>query len=292
MEVPAGDASGEWAGWQPCEDPCAGLDLATCQATSGCQPVWGAEPCVCADGSMSCACTAVAKYMGCASATPPTSCTGDGECGAGSHCSTSDGDCMPLPGCNPDGACPAVCAGTCVPDGYPSDCFGIGDESACIGRADCEPVYAGSRCTCDAQGCGCLDYTFDSCRPRPTPPPTCLPPGAPADFVGTWKSIDGGIPRTYVLDAGGTFEVDDAVAPCPPDAACFWSGIVHNRGKWGPALLGTLGAYVQLEYEQPLKTWEGLRFPTLLTAKSCGPRQALVEADTGRAFARAPVLMP
>jgi hypothetical protein len=43
-------------------------------------------------------------------------CYSDEDCGSESHCSTSDGDCQPPPGCGDQLACPAVCYGSCVPD--------------------------------------------------------------------------------------------------------------------------------------------------------------------------------
>jgi hypothetical protein len=269
----------------PSTDPCLGLDEKTCGATPGCRPIYGGVPCDCGvqpDGtSPPCACPEIAAYRGCAGTASPPRCVGDAECGPGAHCSTDDGDCGPPPGCAENGVCPAVCGGVCVPDddckpdasgACRSSCAAIGDERTCVARADCEPVYVGSRCFCDPQGCGCLDYTFDACRPRPLPPPTCVP----TEIQGAWSS-DLAPRRVYTFNKDGSFAVSDAIAPCPKDALCIWSGILVNQGKWFVDASGAIG----LAY-QALQKADGLVFPTTLTLKGC----LLVEADTGRVFSR------
>src|SRR5262249_18020141 len=159
--------------------------------------------------------------------------------------------------CKPDAA------GVCRPS-----CAATGDERACIARADCEPVYVGKDCSCDAQGCACLDYAFELCRAEPSPPPPlCMPGGV----TGTWSS-DLAPRRCYTSDRDGSFSVSDAVAPCRMAAVCIWSGIVVNRGKW---TVDAAGVVVTLAY-QPIQTFDGLVFPTSLYVKSC----LLVEADT------------
>ncbi len=81
------------------------------------------------------------------------SCFGDEECGAGAHCSTSDGECLPSPGCTGDMACPQVCAGRCVMDN---------DSCSAV---DCGP---GSHCE---EQC----YPCDSTDPTKTCDPICQP---------------------------------------------------------------------------------------------------------------------
>ncbi len=39
-------------------------------------------------------------------------------------------------------------------------------------------------------------------------------------------------PRIYGFAADGTATVQDAVAPCPAGATCFWSGIVSVSARW------------------------------------------------------------
>ncbi len=60
-------------------------------------------------------------------------------------------------------------------------------------------------------------------------------PAPPKSVVGTWASATCG-ERTYarelVFVEGGSYVRLDLVSPCPPDALCVWSGIVHFTGGW------------------------------------------------------------
>jgi hypothetical protein len=81
------------------------------------------------------------------------------------------------------------------------------------------------------------------------PPPPEVPAPPPPEtgetgtrFVATWTSAECG-ERTYerriTLNPDFSFVGEDLVSPCPPDAACIWSGIVTWSGSWameGPAL--------------------------------------------------------
>jgi hypothetical protein len=57
-------------------------------------------------------------------------------------------------------------------------------------------------------------------------------------LAGSWTSASCG-ERKYVrqieLAADGTFSAADLVSPCPPGAACVWSGIVYRRGTYSVA---------------------------------------------------------
>jgi hypothetical protein len=206
-------------------------------------------------------------YLGCTSA--PGSCLSDFDCGPGMHCSNDDAG-APA-GCGLGLPCP-VFPGVCVPDGTGQSCYVITDERTCIDAPGCQPVYAGSRCFCDAQGCGCLDYSFASCRPHDTP--VCE---RVAGVIGSWTSTDDAIPRTYAFAPDGTFTVTDAVARCPPGADCIWSGLVVEPGKWFTESDGS----IDLVYPM-IQPWPGLSYPTDLTQKGC----YLVEDATGRTFER------
>ncbi len=120
-------------------------------------------------------------------APPPVACYSDMECAPEEHCNTID-FCLPPPGCMPDQGCPPVCYGKCVPDETlpppppppppPASCTNL-DEATCIDMADgcidangqsscgmvkCEPIYEGSGCSCDANGCTCQAWTYELCR--------------------------------------------------------------------------------------------------------------------------------
>ncbi|MCK6570521.1 hypothetical protein L6V77_05335, partial [Myxococcota bacterium] len=52
------------------------------------------------------------------------------------------------------------------------------------------------------------------------------------------------------LSADGTWQGQDRVSPCPPDATCMWSGIVEHRGTWQATELA--GAVrLQIDQSQP-----------------------------------------
>jgi hypothetical protein len=63
-------------------------------------------------------------------------CYSDDDCGASAHCSVSDGECLPPPGCDPGQGCPAVCYGRCIPN------------SDVCAAADCAPnTHCEAQCT-------------------------------------------------------------------------------------------------------------------------------------------------
>jgi hypothetical protein len=67
------------------------------------------------------------------------------------------------------------------------------------------------------------------------PPPPSAPPSAPANVVGAWASPACGgraYARKIQFNAGGAFEAQDLVSPCPPGTVCIWSGIVLNKGTY------------------------------------------------------------
>jgi hypothetical protein len=170
--APSGPAVGE---------ACDGLDAYSCSRHDDCSAVYnitnvasdpeGMEFALCKAEQVD-ACTAI-------------------DCGPGSHCEQqckSDGTCGPV--CVPDdttcgpNTCPpntecvqkcdgqdpnnpgcGVCTIECVPKGT---CETLATEGECAARADCAPVYAGSDCTCDANGnCTCEILTYERCEPRP-----------------------------------------------------------------------------------------------------------------------------
>jgi hypothetical protein len=53
---------------------------------------------------------------------------------------------------------------SCQPEGMQVGCATVTTETACLARADCDPIYNGTNCTCDPHGCTCQDQTFDRCQ--------------------------------------------------------------------------------------------------------------------------------
>lgn len=82
-----------------------------------------------------------------------------------------DGDvfCESLPPLCEAGTTPGIAngcwTGQCIdlslcPD---ANCGDIVGESMCIARDDCSAYYVGDDCSCDANGCTCTEWVFDSC---------------------------------------------------------------------------------------------------------------------------------
>ena len=107
------------------------------------------------------------------------SCTVGATCPVGTSCvmgscrTCSGGVCV----CQRDDDCPAtqICdhtAGTCTQP--PPACSSLTTEAACIGRADCTPIYGGMNCTnnmgspCHSgeANCTCATYSFAACVTR------------------------------------------------------------------------------------------------------------------------------
>ncbi len=149
-----------------------------------------------------------AKFTRCIAEKPVALCQNDESCAADERCTASE-ECLPPPGCDsPNGGCPAVCYGRCVPlepgcanvdcdagthcqktcTGDPTTgttdpagcsvscvpdiaCSTLATELACTARMDCYPVYEGEDCTCDPSGCVCNVLIYDRCQAWNTPPP-------------------------------------------------------------------------------------------------------------------------
>jgi hypothetical protein len=118
--------------------------------------------------------------------------------------------------------------------------------------------------------------------PASSPPPA--PQRPPAAVVGAWQ----GSPcdsRKYVrnigFDSDHTFAATDLVSPCPPRAACVWSGIILWRGTWsaqGDRILLTPDAAGRLPDKVPA---------SLVVAS--GPARLLTEpGDPGCRYSPAP----
>ncbi|WP_437817869.1 hypothetical protein [Sorangium sp. So ce1078] len=97
-----------------------------------------------------------------------------------------------------------------------------------------------------------------------TTAPTAAPgPGGDDALLGTWRSAACG-PRKYerVLSfaKGGSFTAEDRVSPCPPKAACIWSGIIQRKGAFKRS-----GDTLSLSVADASTGPGGQPFPTTLT---------------------------
>jgi hypothetical protein len=146
-----------------CVDECNAID---CIQGSGC----GCTPtCVPDDPTCSLPCPPGATCM--------EECGPNGSCQDVCVSSTLDpGQCTGTISCNSaPPACPVgttagiengCWTGYCIPnaDCPAPACAAITDQASCTARPDCEAVYAGMNCTCDASGCTCTVLTFERCE--------------------------------------------------------------------------------------------------------------------------------
>jgi hypothetical protein len=140
-------------------------------------------------------------------------CFGDEECGPTAHCSTSDGECLPPPGCEEGETCPAVCYGKCISDG-----------DVCS-NVSCAP---GSHCEAQCSGCDGANGPCDpSCQPVCVPDQdacTAITCGPGFECVETCQSIDPNNPGCGICDAAcvpvGTCESLPDETTCTGRADC------------------------------------------------------------------------
>lgn len=138
----------------PIQGECSGLDAWDCSRHDDCRAVhWNAGEDACTDPSC------IGDFGFCmAEPAPidPGTCWGEvwcdivePVCPAGSVPGVKDGcytgQCIALSDCEPRATCSTL------------------GENQCIDRADCDPLYEGVDCTCDASGCACREWIYDSC---------------------------------------------------------------------------------------------------------------------------------
>ena len=162
---------------------CDGLDAQTCSEHSDCASLYTGpvnqpagfvpafEKCIAEPGAGSGPCAGVSCGAGnecvvtpAAATTPmcePT--TIGGACTGTVTCAVA------MPVC-PSGTTAGIAnncyTGFCIPSSEcaPPPCATLTTESACVARTDCDPVYQGTNCTCDKNGCTCQNETFLKCQ--------------------------------------------------------------------------------------------------------------------------------
>jgi len=106
-------------------------------------------------------------------------CEKDTDCANGNYCDIELRHCVASASCSAEIDCDASmncdsARSTCVPSGAPT-CGEVTNESDCVARADCSPIYAGVDCSCGADcvcqggepGCVCESFEFFRCEPAP-----------------------------------------------------------------------------------------------------------------------------
>jgi hypothetical protein len=122
----------------------------------------------------------------------------------------------------------------------------------------------------------------------PSPATEMRAPPAPqvgGGVTGRWSSPSCG-ERTYerriVLGVDGSFSSEDRVAPCPPTARCFWSGIVVRHGKYTIA-----GGTIELAAEGP-SAGPGQPLPSSLVIDATGAPVEVLADGKRCPYVRAP----
>ena len=98
--------------------------------------------------------------------TPSAECVAPATAGA---CTGAVTCATPAPAC-PSGTTAGITngcyTGYCIPttECPPPACATLTTEVACKARTDCDTVYHGDNCTCDANGCTCQTETFLRCQ--------------------------------------------------------------------------------------------------------------------------------
>jgi hypothetical protein len=152
--------------WGVCGSQCESLDEASCRAADGCRPIFANRFPPNADG-------VDFVYETCWPTAPSGPVRGGGCAGLDAQeCSRHD-DCIAehesdWSACPDTTNCDFVagsfdaCVDETTPPPPPPACATLG-EDACVARADCTPLYAGSDCDCTPAGCTCQTWTFDTC---------------------------------------------------------------------------------------------------------------------------------
>ena len=162
----------------PIAGSCQGLDAQECSRHDNCAALYSAGI---EGGQFFTSCLAENTFDACTNV----------DCGLGSHCEQQcgpDGACQPM--CVPDGD---LCAATMCPTGYAcvevcdppppgcepgtpgschtecqqaATCEASANETECVTKAGCTPVYIGDDCTCTPSGCTCEIQTYDHCETK------------------------------------------------------------------------------------------------------------------------------
>jgi hypothetical protein len=168
----------------PAPGGCEGLDAYECSRHDNCSAYYDTHPEIDAPHP-------VLTFSSC-QAEAIQGCYGDQDCGDGAHCSTSEGECLPPPGCGDGQGCPAVCYGRCISDA--DICAvalceaGTHCEAKCTENG-CHPVCVPDVPSCAAVDCAPGFQCVETCNGvDPNNPgcgicePSCVP-------VGTCESL-------------------------------------------------------------------------------------------------------
>lgn len=137
--------------WAQCTGTCIGAPEAECYTLAGCQAefldtaFWGCYPVEPTSGAIP---------------PPPNDCTTT----SAELCAEND-TCIAVytENAQTHATTFASCRAKMTPPPPPA-CSTLTVEADCVARADCDPIYTGSDCTCDRNGCTCKTEVFASCQ--------------------------------------------------------------------------------------------------------------------------------
>ncbi len=141
--------------WAQCDSACTGLAEQACLTTSGCHATYETT-------------TTGTSFWTCDALTPSGGSTAACKALDAQDCSTRD-DCAATfsdlgPQSTGSNSAPTFIFASCAPEVPAPACATLTEEATCTARSDCEAVYTGMNCTCDASGCTCASETFLDCE--------------------------------------------------------------------------------------------------------------------------------
>ncbi len=139
--------------WAPCFGPCEQLGETSCLATANCHAAYSDDP------------TPQPVFLACWEL-PPSGAIHGACIGLDAQTCSEHDDCASLytgPVNQPQNFSPSFERCIAKPGAQPA-CASLAGEAACVARADCDPIYDGSNCTCDKNGCTCQTETYVRCQ--------------------------------------------------------------------------------------------------------------------------------
>ncbi len=204
----------------PVTGTCQGLDAYECSRHEDCSAFYDNE-----DGPL--------VYYDCRTE-HLRDCIDDIECGDNAHCSTSDGECLPNPGC-PDGSCPPVCFGTCVSDA--GVCSGVSCapgshcEAQCEGPGGCSPVCTPDQDLCAAIDCAPGFACMETCQDIDPNNPGCGICDAHCVAIGTCESVTTEPACVARADCAAVYTGEDCTCDANGNCDCEVLTYARCQGK-------------------------------------------------------------
>ena len=138
--------------WGSCFGPCESLTEQQCLATASCHATYQDDS------------AAAPVFWGCWDV-PPSGAIQGACAGLDAQTCSEHDDCASIytgPVNQPPGFVPSF--ERCASETPQAACATLTTEAACKARSDCDAIYDGSNCTCDANGCTCQTLTYSHCQ--------------------------------------------------------------------------------------------------------------------------------